>query len=68
MVQKAVRTGYLRVENHPPEFIPKSGMGWESKEHANIHRMKFRKRYGWPMPDYQYPVEMCRLPGKLVFP
>ncbi len=67
-VRKAVRSGYLWVENHPPEFIPKSGMGWESKEHANIHRMKFRKRCGWPMPDYQYPVEMCRLPGKLVFP
>ena len=68
MVQQAVRTGYLRVENRPPEFIPKSGMGWESKEHANIHRMKFRKRYAWPVPDYQYPLETCRLPGKLVFP
>ncbi len=68
IVRQAVRAGFLSVEKHPPEFVPKSGMGWESKEHANIHRMKFRKRYGWPVPDYQYPVEMCRLPGKLVFP
>jgi coenzyme F420 hydrogenase subunit beta len=68
IVKQAVKAGVLSVENHPPGFIPKSGMGWESKEHANIHRMKFRKRYGWPVPDYQYPVEMCRLPGKLVFP
>jgi coenzyme F420 hydrogenase subunit beta len=67
-VNGAVKAGYLAVENHPPEFIPKSGMGWEAKEHANFHRMKFRKRYGWPMPDFQYPVEMCPLPGKLSFP
>ncbi|MBM4333772.1 MAG: 4Fe-4S dicluster domain-containing protein [Deltaproteobacteria bacterium] len=68
VVKQAVKAGFLSVENHPPEFVPKSGLGWESKEHANIHRMKFRKRFGWPLPDYQYPVEMCHLPGKLVFP
>jgi coenzyme F420 hydrogenase subunit beta len=64
----AVNAGLLATEPHPPELIPKSGMGWEAKEHAGIHRMKFRKRYGWPLPDYQYALEICPLPGKLVFP
>ena len=68
MIKQAVKAGFLFVENHPPGFIPKSGMGWESKEHANIHRIKFRKRFGWPVPDYQYRLEMCYPPGKLVFP
>jgi coenzyme F420 hydrogenase subunit beta len=68
IINQAVKAGVLFVEKHPPEFIPKSGMGWEAKEHAGIHRMKFRKRYGWPLPDYQYPLEMCYLSGKLVFP
>jgi coenzyme F420 hydrogenase subunit beta len=68
LVEGAVEEGFLFVESHPPELIPKSGMGWESKEHGGIHRMKFRKRYGWPVPDYQYPLEICPLPGRLVFP
>lgn len=68
IINQAVKAGVLFVEKHPPEFIPKSGMGWEAKEHAGIHRMKFRKRYGWPLPDYQYPLEMSYLSGKLVFP
>jgi len=64
----AVKAGIITVEDHPPEFIPKSGMGWESKEHAGIHRSRQRKRFGWPTPDFQYPLEMCQLPGKIVFP
>ncbi len=68
VLNQAARDGAVFIEPHPPEFIPKSGMGWEAKEHAGIHRMKFRKRYGWPVPDYQYPIEMCPLPGKLIFP
>jgi coenzyme F420 hydrogenase subunit beta len=68
IVRGAVKAGVLTVEPHPPELIPKSGMGWESKEHANIHRMGCRKKVGWPVPDYQYDLDICPLPGKLVFP
>jgi coenzyme F420 hydrogenase subunit beta len=68
VVMKAVKAGFLAVEPHPAGMIPKSGMGWESKEHANIHRMRGRKRQGWPVPDYQYELEICPLPGKLYFP
>jgi len=68
MVKGAVRAGFLATEPHPAGMIPKSGMGWESKEHANIHRMRARKRYGWPLPDYQYDLDICPLPGKLHFP
>lgn len=68
IINRAVKAGYLSVEHHPAELIPKSGMGWESKEHAGIHRMTLRKRSGWPVPDYQYALEICPLPGKLVFP
>ena len=68
ILEQAVKRGFIFVEPHPPALIPKSGMGWESKEHGGMHRMRQRKRYGWPLPDYQYALEMCHLPGKQVFP
>jgi len=68
IINDAMRDGVICLEDHPPLYIPKSGMGWESKEHAGIFRSRNRKRYGWPTPDFQYPLEICPLPGKIVFP
>ena len=68
IVSAAAGAGAIAVEDHPPEFIPRSGMGWEAKEHAGIHRSRQRKRFGWPAPEFQYPLKMCRVPGKIVFP
>ncbi|MBW1695429.1 MAG: Coenzyme F420 hydrogenase/dehydrogenase, beta subunit C-terminal domain [Deltaproteobacteria bacterium] len=68
ILTSASSAGVISLEDHPPEFIPKSGMGWESKEHAGIFRTRQRKRFGWPTPDFQYPLKICPLPGKIVFP
>ena len=68
IINNAMRDGVIYLEDHPPLYIPKSGMGWESKEHAGIFRSRNRKRYGWPTPDFQYPLEICPMPGKIVFP
>ena len=68
ILSDAVASHAIALEDHPHDFIPKSGMGWESKEHAGIFRSRQRKRFGWPTPEYQYPLQMCPLPGKVVFP
>lgn len=68
LITDAMAAGYIHLEDHPAELIPKSGMGWESKEHAGIFRSRNRKRFGWPTPDFQYPLEICPLPGNIVFP
>jgi hypothetical protein len=68
LVNDAMRDGVIHLEDHPAHYIPKSGMGWESKEHAGIYRTRQRKRFGWPTPDFQYPAQICTLPGKIVFP
>jgi coenzyme F420 hydrogenase subunit beta len=67
-LDNAVKSNIIAVEPHPHHFVPKSGMGWEAKEHAGIYRTRQRKRFGWPTPDFQYPLEICPLPGKIVFP
>jgi len=68
MLANAVASHAVAVEDHPHRFVPKSGMGWESKEHAGIYRLRQRKRFGWPTPEFQYPLQICPLPGKIVFP
>ena len=68
ILDETIKAGKIIVEDHPPTYIPKSGMGWESKEHAGIYRMRQRKRFGWPTPDFQYPLKICQVPGKIVFP
>lgn len=60
--------GYIELEPHDPTLIPASGMGWEAKKHAGMYRLIQRKRYGWPTPDYQYPLKVTALPRTLTFP
>lgn len=60
--------GYIELEPHDPALIPASGMGWEAKKHAGMYRLIQRKRYGWPTPDFQYPLKVTALPRTLTFP
>lgn len=68
LVLGAEKKGYIAMSHHDPELIPSSGLGWESKKHAAMFRLIQRKRYGWPTPDYQYPLKIRYLNRRLVFP
>jgi len=54
LVEKAIMEGYISVTKHDPELIPLSGLGWESKKHANVLRLIEREKYYWPTPNYHY--------------
>jgi coenzyme F420 hydrogenase subunit beta len=43
-------------------------MGWESKKHAGAYRLQERKRFGWPVPDFQYQITEQPLKRPLSFP
>ncbi len=68
LVEKATKEGYVHSEDYNPDLIPASGLGWESKKHASAYRLLTRKRYGWPTPDFGYPLAHEPLPRKLSFP
>lgn len=68
LVKGAAAKGYIECSPHDASLIPCSGMGWESKRHAAMYRLIERKRFGWPTPDYQYPLGQNPKKRKLVFP
>ena len=68
LVRRAAEKGYIEYSDHDPEMVASSGMGWESKKHAGVYRLLERKRFSWPTPDFQYPVEQQPKKRKLSFP
>jgi coenzyme F420 hydrogenase subunit beta len=68
LLQKAAEKGYVTIEPHDAKYIPSSGMGWESKKHAGAYRLQERKRFGWPVPDFQYQITEQPLKRPLSFP
>ncbi len=64
----AKEAGFIDFEHHPAELITASGMGWEAKRHAGMYRLLRRGKQGWPVPDYQYDLEVKMLARKLSFP
>lgn len=68
LVKGSALKGYIEHSPHDPAMIPCSGMGWECKKHAVMHYLIQRKRFGWPTPDYQYPLGHSAKARKLVFP
>jgi coenzyme F420 hydrogenase subunit beta len=68
LVQGAADAGYIECSPHDPAMVTSSGMGWESKKHANMLRLIERKRFGWPTPDYQYALGQDALKRKMTFP
>jgi len=68
LIKVAIDKGYIHIEEHNPELIPASGMGWESKKHAGVYRLLQRKRYGWPVPDYGYRLSENPVIRDIKFP
>lgn len=58
LINGAVTKGYIYIENHNPDLIPASGYGWEMSKHASMYRLMEREKYGWPVPNFQYPNEI----------
>jgi coenzyme F420 hydrogenase subunit beta len=55
LIERALRDGWIRVEEHDPTLIPASGGGWETSHHGSVVHLINRRRWGWPTPEYQYP-------------
>jgi coenzyme F420 hydrogenase subunit beta len=68
LVQGAAEAGYIECSPHDPQMVISSGMGWESKKHANMLRLMERRRFGWPTPDYQYALGQDAIRRKMTFP
>jgi len=68
IVDGAVRKGRLLLKDLDPTLLPSSGLGWEAKKHAAMYRLMQRKKYGWPVPDYQYPPKLAYVPFDRTFP
>lgn len=58
LVDGAAEGGLLAVERHDPVQILGSGYGWEMSKHASMARLLERRRFGWPVPDFQYPLKI----------
>jgi coenzyme F420 hydrogenase subunit beta len=56
IIAGASQAGVLVVEQHDPAQVLGSGYGWEMSKHASMARLLQRKRFGWPVPDFQYPL------------
>ncbi len=68
LIKLAIDKNYISLDEHDPDLIPASGMGWESKKHAGVYRLLQRKKYGWPTPDYGYEIAESPLPRDIKFP
>ncbi|ATW23728.1 Coenzyme F420 hydrogenase/dehydrogenase, beta subunit C-terminal domain [Candidatus Formimonas warabiya] len=62
LVKEAVAAGYLHIKEHSPELIPQSGVGWEGQKHSSVFRLGQRKKFGWPVPEYnmEIPINLER--------
>lgn len=67
LIEGAIKEGYVSVEDHNPELILASGLGWEAKKHANMLRLIERRRYHWPTPNYHSELQIIPRSRKIVF-
>lgn len=55
LLRAAEADGYLVSEKVSQEYFLGSN-GFEMKMHGCGYRLSERRRHGWPVPDYQYPI------------
>ncbi len=55
LVNGAVKAGYLKIYPTPVGPLLLS-TGPRRKKHGNATRLLNFRKYGWPTPDYQYPI------------
>jgi coenzyme F420 hydrogenase subunit beta len=55
LVERAVKDGYITVEPSAAEYVF-GNVGFEWKMHGYGYHLLERKRHGWPVPEYHYPV------------
>lgn len=66
VVEDAVREGYLQIVPASEHYLVMTN-GLYQKKHGAVHNLLKRKRYGWPTPDYHYPLILNPIPRDLPF-
>ena len=57
----AVKDGYVQTGRLEPSQ-PAAGVGYELKKHAAAFRLKQRRRFGWPAPEFHRDVDYTPFP------
>ena len=55
IVRDAEAKGYLLTQPTDDRYLLLH-TGLYQKKHGSVHNIMQRKRYGWPVPDYHYPL------------
>lgn len=55
LIKDAEAKGYLLTHPMDCRYMVLSG-GLYQKKHGAVHNIMKRKRYGWPVPDFHYPL------------
>ncbi|MBI2917792.1 MAG: Coenzyme F420 hydrogenase/dehydrogenase, beta subunit C-terminal domain [Chloroflexi bacterium] len=66
LVQGAEAAGCLRTHPADPYYLTLTG-GYYRHKHAAVHNIMKRRRYGWPTPDFGYPLVLEPIPRKVSF-
>lgn len=67
IIEDAVKSGYLaRLVPFSEHYLLMTN-GLYQKKHGSAHNILKRQRYGWPTPDYHYPIEIKPIPRDLSF-
>ncbi|MGE5484423.1 MAG: Coenzyme F420 hydrogenase/dehydrogenase, beta subunit C-terminal domain [Ignavibacteriales bacterium] len=64
IIAGAQEEGYISCEPHDLMSVLGSSYGWEKAKHASVLRLRQRRRYGWPVPDFGYEPEIRITPRK----
>lgn len=57
VVEGALQKGYVELEPVDDPLRLAAGIGYELKKHAAAFRLRQRRRFGWPVPDYHLEVD-----------
>lgn len=56
IIKEAEKDGAISCQKLDPSTVV-AGMGFELKKHAAAYRYWWRKRYGWPVPNYNLKID-----------
>lgn len=57
----AVKSGYIQTNHLEPSQLA-TGVGYELKKHAAAFRLKQRRRFGWPVPEFHRDADYTPFP------
>lgn len=57
VIEGAAKSGYVELRPIGETLRLAAGIGYELKKHAAAFRLKQRRRFGWPVPEYHLEVD-----------